>query len=955
MRTHKKEKRKHNEGKIGLDHILQKNMPWVSPVASAILEQKEALAEFIVEFLSLVSKQPITFQHLPNDGIKNICKLVERLFPDSKETLDEFQNNLTKMVRETERYVESTFHISNSGKRTVTVLLEGICLTLKRYPRIMNLLKYPQFIESIIPNPPEELKSSIKLIQFFYDKIIELLPKAHEFLFQALDNLEKEKKEQFYLLAEDILRIIHRFKIKPNLKKNLSQSPRGRLILGILLGAIESLPGETCVNIVFKMSSIPKHELTIGKLMATAIEQVGGLLIKITQVISELCPPHLARDLKRSQDEAGGLHPSLHRSWDYFNAVLNRPEMAAWRERLTIPGTPKPHFASASMGAIYEVFLNEHGRQILNKKSVLIKVQRPGLRETFLKQYRHILSLIESAHFKLVAEYKDQTEIVDELNAVASTIKRSLLNYYTQSQEELDFNLEAKNAARVQSELGDYQNVRVPRFYETWTDVAIMERIPGVKITKIVHTKYLERKRLADELAKAYLYLVFNKGVIWADPHPGNILYDSVHQQTAMIDLNPCFVWDQKTRHYFKHLLYGILFHDEVGIFNTLKELVEKPEALQREKVIADLKIFLDKSLDMISPSRFAGDFIKTLSTHNIELKIQVQAALRGLSQIALTVSSISVRNGFAFILRSYFSWKEIFSTIWQVGFFKVTRVFISRFFEVIKTRPIEETGPVLDERDVDYIEKKVRNLRKANVCSIQIRRINPDESKLLRLSQDGQTLLISSELKIRILEKKRPATVAYIVLLPNRDWLKERQEFIKLGNIAQNLCTVECLEQIRRTSLDTYWKTLEAMSKSPKDCTFLETKLIGDVKVAARKLYSLRFKQLWDGDLIGITRRLRFCWKLKLRIEIWKEESQQKFVISKTRKFGHLKITKLAVNFFYRIKFLAYYFSIALLKKYIKSQKFCMHLIPTSTKELGRLMLLGLARPQRQRLSKRH
>jgi predicted unusual protein kinase regulating ubiquinone biosynthesis (AarF/ABC1/UbiB family) len=97
---------------------------------------------------------------------------------------------------------------------------------------------------------------------------------------------------------------------------------------------------------------------------------------------------------------------------------------------------------------------------------------------------------------------------------------------------------------------------------------------------------------IADTVSDAYLHLLFQKGIIWADPHAGNILYDPDQLKVKLIDLNPCFTWEKQTVKIFITFIYRLILNDQKGIFESLKGLIENPEDLQNEKTKKQIQEF---------------------------------------------------------------------------------------------------------------------------------------------------------------------------------------------------------------------------------------------------------------------------------------------------------------------------------------------------------------------------
>ena len=345
------------------------------------------------------------------------------------------------------------------------------------------------------------------------------------------------------------------------------------------------------------------------------------------------------------------------------------------------------------------------------------------------------------------------------------------------------------------------------------------------------------------------------------------------------------------------------------------------------------------------SLTRFVGELLRTLGENNVDLRIEVQAALRGLSQLALTSNAISVRNGFGLLFRRHFGAQEMVSAAWDVGFLQVARVLSAIVFELTRQAPEEDVGPVLDERDLSALDKRVQELTRANVCDVHLVRVSLEDHPHLKMSADGSLLLLTSNLQIEILEKRRPATVLYVIEIPNRQWLKERQEFVKLSSIARNFCIIECLEQLRRNSLDDYWRIVEAWSKPVSHRTVEETRLVGQVKTAARKLYALRFAGIWDTVLAGLPLSAQRVWKYLMTTESWREEAEQKYLTSARRKFANVIFTSLAFSTFYRIKMILIECIIWTLRRRIKKLRFNMSLLPMTTGRLEDLILFSLSR----------
>lgn len=937
--------------RIALRHT--KDMKWVSPLAARVKDNAEVIALFMAEVLAGMAVNSRMESKLFSDTrlslIQDITKL---LFPAANEIFSNIERSFQSLEFALSEISADILRDSDITRELLAPTIESLGAAIEANPQLVVFLGSPDILKDAFGSLGERLATILSVIPALSQKASEALPDLEEVLFGALFRLNDDDRQQLYTLAEEILQHTYREHVFPRLEEILAGDPRGRVLAPILKGAIRAIPGAACLNTVLAIAATVRSQLTIGRIISIAIQNLGGLYVKLSQVIAELSPPSLARELRTTQDDAGGIFPSIDASWNYVLGLFEEDILQEWRAWLEMPEATYPHFASASMGAIYEIRLTAEGRQRFDIEHVLLKVQRPGLADVFREQCNHLLSLCDEAQAQLFVDEasprspryltEDQRS---ELLGIVAAIRRAILGYYRQSREELDFRLEEENAHRVARALQGNESIRIPRFYFSAPHLVIMERMPGTKITRIVQTKYLERRNIADHMIMAYLDLLFTHGVVWADPHPGNILYDDVSAKVAMIDLNPCFVWTPHVREEFKHLLYRLFLRDASGVHTTLLSLVDDKDALVPPRVLSDLQKFLNAPINSGSLIRFVGEFIKTLNENGIDLRPEVQAALRGLSQLALTASSVSARNDFGRLLRRHFRFREMLETVWQVGPVRVFRVVVSLVFEVIRLQPEVDVGPVLDEQDIAALRRRIHALRRAAVCDIEFRRVNPDDHPNLRMSADGSELLVTSDLTLEIIDKARPATVHYLVDIPSRSWLLERQEFVKLTSIARNLAIIECFEQLRRNSLDDFWHLVESWSKPLAHRTVRELRLVGSVKTAARRLYALRFVSIWDRERSGVPWLARRVWALLLRVECWREEAVQSYLRAMSPQFANVILGNLAFGTLYRIRMLVFEGFLWILRSYLKNLRFSMNLLPMGRREFEEVLLQGLSR----------
>jgi predicted unusual protein kinase regulating ubiquinone biosynthesis (AarF/ABC1/UbiB family) len=230
--------------------------------------------------------------------------------------------------------------------------------------------------------------------------------------------------------------------------------------------------------------------------------ELGPAYIKLGQVLStrpDLLPPPYIKELEHLQDAV----PPM--DFEQVERTIEE-ELHARIGKLFVSFDEKP-LGSASLGQV-------HAAELRDGRSVVVKVQRPNLREqlaediNFFRDLAIFLSEHTSAGLRI------------DLVGVVQQVERALA-------DELDYRTEARNAAAFRKALATFPHILIPRVIDAYTTHKVMttERIKGVKIDSIppiVRIEY-DFSELAEEFARAYLHQITDSGHFHADPHPGNL------------------------------------------------------------------------------------------------------------------------------------------------------------------------------------------------------------------------------------------------------------------------------------------------------------------------------------------------------------------------------------------------------------------------------------------------
>lgn len=230
--------------------------------------------------------------------------------------------------------------------------------------------------------------------------------------------------------------------------------------------------------------------------------ELGPAYIKLGQMLStrpDLLPAAYIPELEKLQDDV------LPLDFEAVEQVIHE-ELGTRISKLFAEFEEKP-LGSASLGQV-------HGARLRDGRSVIVKVQRPGIREALAEDmefFREVAKFMTS-HFSAGAR-------IDMIGVIAQ-LERALA-------DELDYRVEARNAAQLRRSIAEFPRILVPRIIDGYTTqrVLTMERVRGIKVTDLPAISRIEHDfaPVADDFAKAYLKQITIDGHFHADPHPGNV------------------------------------------------------------------------------------------------------------------------------------------------------------------------------------------------------------------------------------------------------------------------------------------------------------------------------------------------------------------------------------------------------------------------------------------------
>ncbi|WP_353933185.1 AarF/ABC1/UbiB kinase family protein [Okeanomitos corallinicola TIOX110] len=229
---------------------------------------------------------------------------------------------------------------------------------------------------------------------------------------------------------------------------------------------------------------------------------LGPTFIKVGQLFStraDIFPSEYVEELSKLQDRV----PAF--SYEQVETILEQ-ELGKKIPQLFQSFEPVP-LAAASLGQVHKAILH-------SGESVVVKVQRPGLKRLFeidLQILKGIARYFQS-HPKW-GQGRDWMGIYEECCRILW--------------EEIDYLNEGRNADTFRRNFRSFNWVKVPRVYWRYATSRIitLEYVPGIKVSQYeaLEAAGVDRKMIARYGAQAYLHQLLNNGFFHADPHPGNL------------------------------------------------------------------------------------------------------------------------------------------------------------------------------------------------------------------------------------------------------------------------------------------------------------------------------------------------------------------------------------------------------------------------------------------------
>ncbi|MCB0755045.1 MAG: AarF/ABC1/UbiB kinase family protein [Flavobacteriales bacterium] len=412
----------------------------------------------------------------------------------------------------------------------------------------------------------------------------------------------------------------------------------------------------------------PVFQYTRWERIRMVCEELGPTFIKLAQVLSnrpDMLPAPLIKELEKLQDNV----PPFS-----FEEVRESIESETGKrmEEIFSVFNEKP-LATASIGQV-------HKARLLNGKEVVVKIQRPGVKDMV---YRDLAILNDAVN--RTDRYLKKEGILNAMDMVRS-FERSM-------HKELDYRTESRNLERFRNLYKSYKNFYIPKSFREYSSekVMVMEFVSGCKISDVAQIRAwgLDPRKVAENGMEIYLTQIFEFGIFHADPHPGNVLVrkDGV---ICLLDFGMVGTLMKKDKFSFAGIFVGMAEGDPTKMAMNMKLLAVEDGIKDMRQLEYDLNELIEDFASLDVDEASIADTVERLQ------KIMFDHQIRVPGDIFLIFRAFAILEGIGKTIHPHFNtydfirpygfrlMKERYSpkNVWQDVNHRITQInsFLSSF-----------------------------------------------------------------------------------------------------------------------------------------------------------------------------------------------------------------------------------------------------------------------------------
>lgn len=371
---------------------------------------------------------------------------------------------------------------------------------------------------------------------------------------------------------------------------------------------------------------LARHNLAGGmtpEKLRSIVEDLGPTFVKLGQIMSmrrDMLPEAYCRELEKLRAEVRPL------AFEAVRGVVEAEYGVSLRSVFdTFDETP---IGSASIAQV-------HAARLKNGAPVVVKVQRPGIRDTMARD----IALLRRAAGRFggiggLGGVVDFRMVLDEMWVVA--------------QQEMDFLIEAQHAEKFRRLNEEIAYVTCPRVERRFTTsrVLVMEYIDGIPIDahEALEQAGYDRAEIGTKLAENYVKQVLEDAFFHADPHPGNLRVCG--GKIVWLDLGMMGRLTEKDQTLLKRAVRAIVENDVGTVKEVLLTIGVHSGRIDHARLYADIDDLLTQyasaGMAEMDLSRMLEEILTLASNHGISMPQGISMLCRGMMTMQGVLADLS-------------------------------------------------------------------------------------------------------------------------------------------------------------------------------------------------------------------------------------------------------------------------------------------------------------------------
>ncbi|MEM7039331.1 MAG: AarF/ABC1/UbiB kinase family protein, partial [Bacteroidota bacterium] len=316
----------------------------------------------------------------------------------------------------------------------------------------------------------------------------------------------------------------------------------------------------------------PVFEYSRWERIRMAAEELGPTFVKLCQVMSnrpDILPEALITEFQKLQSNVPPFPTEEAIELIETETGKKLDELFSYFEKEVI--------GSASIGQV-------HKARLITGEEVVVKVQRPGVREKIEADLQIIKEVV-----RLGENYFKRQGVLNAMDIVESFEKTMT--------KELLYLTEGRAMEQFRNFYKDFKQFYVPKPYkELSTDkVLIIEYVDGCKITDVEKmTEWgLDPTKIAEVGMDIYLTQIFEFGYFHADPHPGNVWVQE-NGRIVLIDFGMVGKMLRQDKYAFAGIFVAMANHDPKQMAIQMRNLAIDHDIKDMRRLEMDLNEIIE-------------------------------------------------------------------------------------------------------------------------------------------------------------------------------------------------------------------------------------------------------------------------------------------------------------------------------------------------------------------------